>query len=54
MSFNAQQLTWEDSIDGNFEIESITLNEPGGEGNIVNISGIAGDWQVYMTFRFLK
>ena len=28
------------------------MNEPGGEGNIANVSGVAGDWKVYMTFRF--
>jgi hypothetical protein len=49
---NAQDLTWDESINGNFDVESITLNEPGGEGNIVNVSGVAGDWKVYMTFRF--
>ena len=49
---NAQDLTWDESIDGNFVVESITLNEPGGEGNIANVSGVAGDWKVYMTFRF--
>ena len=52
LSMNAQDLTWDELIDGNFDVESITLNEPGGEGNIVNVSGVAGDWKVYMTFRF--
>jgi hypothetical protein len=52
LSMNAQDLTWDESIDGNFVVESITLNEPGGEGNIANVSGVAGDWKVYMTFRF--
>ena len=52
LSMNAQDLTWDESIDGNFDVESITLNEPGGEGNIVNVSGVAGEWKVYMTFRF--
>ena len=42
LSINAQDLTWDESIDGNFDVESITLNEPGGEGNIVNVSGVAG------------
>ena len=44
---NAQDLTWDESIDGNFVVESITLNEPGGEGNIAYVSGVAGDWKVY-------
>jgi len=52
LSMNAQDLSWDESIDGNFVVESITLNEPGGEGNIANVSGVAGDWNVYMTFRF--
>ena len=52
LSMNAQDLTWDELIDGNFDVESITLNEPGGEGNIVNVSGVAGEWKVYMTFRF--
>ena len=52
LSMNAQDLTWDELIDGNFDVESITLNEPGGEGNVVNVSGVAGEWKVYMTFRF--
>ncbi|MDC0486979.1 hypothetical protein OAN60_08280 [Flavobacteriaceae bacterium] len=51
LSMNAQDLTWDESIDGNFVVESITLNEPGGEGNIANVSGEAGDWKVEKTYR---
>ena len=52
LSITAQNLKWEDSIDGDFVLDSITLNEPGGVGNVANVSGIAGDWKVNMTFRF--
>lgn len=48
----AQELTWENVIDGNFIIDSITLNDPNGDGNVVNVSGVAGEWGVNMTFRF--
>jgi len=51
LSMNAQDLTWDESIDGNFVVESITLNEPGDEGNIANVSGEAGDWKVEKTYR---
>ena len=52
LSIYAQDLKWEDSIEGVFIVDSVTLNEPGGEGNVVNVSGTAGDWRVNMTFRF--
>lgn len=52
VSIHAQDLTWENAVNGDFIIDSITLNEPGGEGNIVNVSGKAGEWNVNMTFRF--
>ena len=52
LSIYAQDLKWEDSIEGVFIVDSVTLNEPSGEGNIVNVSGTAGDWRVNMTFRF--
>ncbi len=48
----AQELSWKNAIDGNFTIDSITLNDPNGEGNHINVSGLAGEWHVNMTFRF--
>ena len=47
LSIYAQDLKWEDSIEGVFIVDSVTLNEPSGEGNIVNVSGTAGDSGFY-------
>ena len=52
LSITAQDLKWENSIDGDFVLNPITLNEPSGEGNAVHVYSIAGDWKVNMTFRF--
>ena len=48
---SAQDLKWENSADGNFNIDSVNLG-PNGDVNTVNVSGQAGDWTVYMTYYF--
>ena len=48
---SAQDLKWDNSADGNFNIDSVNLG-PNGDVNIVNVSGKAGDWTVYMTYYF--
>ena len=47
----SQEITWENSIDGDFTIDSVNL---GIDGNIntVSVSGKAGNWTVYMTYYF--
>ena len=46
---SGQDLKWNNTIDGDFVIDSITL---GVDSNIVNVSGKAGDYVVYMTYNF--
>jgi len=46
---SGQELKWNDTIDGDFVIDSVTL---GGDSNVVNVSGKAGDYIVYMTYTF--
>ena len=48
---SAQDLKWDNSADGNFNIDSVNLG-PNGDVNTVNVSGKAGDWTVYMTYYF--
>ena len=48
---SAQDLKWDNSADGNFNIDSVNLG-PNGDVNNVNVSGKAGDWTVYMTYYF--
>jgi len=48
---SAQDLKWDNSADGNFNIDSVNLG-PNGDVNTVNVSGNAGDWTVYMTYYF--
>ena len=48
---SAQDLKWENSTVGNFNIDSVNLG-PNGDVNTVNVSGKAGDWTVYMTYYF--
>lgn len=46
----AQELTWSTTINGAFTIDSVTLNED--QTNVVNVSGKAGPYTVYMTYTF--
>ena len=48
---NAQDLLWDDSINGDFTIDSVDLGL-NGEINTVAVSGKAGNWTVYMTYYF--
>ena len=48
---NAQDLLWDDSINGDFKIDSVDLGL-NGEINTVAVSGKAGNWTVYMTYYF--
>ena len=48
---SAQDLKWENSTVGNFNIDSVNLG-PNGDVNTVNVFGKAGDWTVYMTYYF--
>ena len=47
----SQDIEWENSVDGNFIIDSVKLG-PNGDINTVSVSGKAGDWTVYMTYYF--
>tara|TARA_B100001094_G_scaffold132038_1_gene127838 strand:- start:187 stop:600 length:414 start_codon:yes stop_codon:yes gene_type:complete len=46
---SGQDLKWNNTIDGDFVIDSVTLGE---DSNIINVSGKAGDYVVYMTYNF--
>ena len=50
-SLSSQDLKWENSVDGNFIIDSVNLG-PNGDVNTVSVSGEAGNWTVYMTYYF--
>ena len=47
----SQDIEWENSVDGNFIIDSVKLG-PNGDINTVSVSGKAGNWTVYMTYYF--
>lgn len=47
----SQEIEWENSVDGNFIIDSVKLG-PNGDINTVSVSGKAGNWTVYMTYYF--
>ena len=47
----SQDIEWENSVDGNFIIDSVKLG-PNGDINTVIVSGKAGNWTVYMTYYF--
>ena len=47
----SQDIEWENSVDGNFIIDSVKLG-PHGDINTVSVSGKAGNWTVYMTYYF--
>jgi hypothetical protein len=47
----SQVIEWENSVDGNFIIDSVKLG-PNGDINTVSVSGKAGNWTVYMTYYF--
>ena len=48
-SLSSQDLKWENSVDGNFTIDSVNVG-PNGDVNTVSVSGEAGNWTVYMTY----
>jgi len=48
---SAQELNCESSIEGVFNIDSVTLGS-NGTANTVNVSGKAGSLTVYMTYTF--
>lgn len=50
-SLSSQDLKWENSVDGNFTIDSVNVG-PNGDVNTVSVSGEAGNWTVYMTYYF--
>ena len=50
-SIYSQDLDWDNSIEGNFTIDSVNLGIDGNL-NTVNVSGKAGNWTVYMTYYF--
>ena len=47
----SQDIEWENSVDGNFIIDSVKLG-PNGDINTVSVSGKAGNWTVYITYYF--
>ena len=47
----SQDIEWENSVDGNFIIDSVKLG-PNGDINTVSVSGKAGNCTVYMTYYF--
>ena len=47
----SQDIEWENSVDGNFIIDSVKLG-PNGDINTVSVAGKAGNWTVYMTYYF--
>ncbi|MDA9373744.1 hypothetical protein N9R26_01480 [Flavobacteriaceae bacterium] len=50
-NLGAQDLKWDNTVEGDFIIDSVNLG-PNGDVNNVSVSGKAGNWTVYMTYYF--